>query len=66
MYGRGLSVTPKKQPPRIEGKVEKPASYVPFGRFVINRHKLIGGTLMVRTPKGGAIVKLPTERISDS
>ena len=66
MRGRGLSVTPKKQPPRIEGKVEKPASYVPFGRFVINRHKLIGGTLMVRTPKGGAIAKLPTERISDS
>ena len=41
------------------------ASYVPFGRFVINKHKLNDGTLMIRTPRGGAISKLPTERISD-
>ena len=66
MTGCGLSVTPKKRPPKIEGKVEKPASYVPFGRFVINKHKLNDGTLMLRTPKGGAISKLPTERISDN
>ena len=64
MKGKGLGVT-KKQPPKIEGKVEKPPSYVPFGRFVINKHKLNEGTLMVRTPRGGAISKLPTERISD-
>ena len=64
MKGKGLGVA-KKQPPKIEGKVEKPASYVPFGRFVINKHKLNEGTLMIRTPRGGAISKLPTERISD-
>ena len=53
-------------PPKNEGKVEKPASYVPFGRFVINKHKLNDGVLMLRTPRGGAISKLPTERISEN
>ena len=66
MRGRGLTIPYKKQPPKIDGKVEKPASYVPFGRFVINKHKLNDGMLMLRTPKGGAISKLPTERISDN
>ena len=63
--GKGLAVA-KKMPPKVEGKVEKPASYVPFGRFVINKHKLNDGVLMLRTPRGGAISKLPTERISEN
>ena len=63
--GKGLAVA-KKMPPKVEGKVEKPASYIPFGRFVINKHKLNDGVLMLRTPRGGAISKLPTERISEN
>jgi hypothetical protein len=41
-------------------------SYVPFGRYVVHKHKLSGGILQVRTIKGGAIPKLPTLGISPS
>lgn len=39
-------------------------SYIPFGKYVIHKHKLTGGILQVRTIKGGAIPKLPTLGIS--
>jgi hypothetical protein len=41
-------------------------SYIPFGRYVVHKHKLSGGILQVRTIKGGAIPKLPTLGISPS
>lgn len=39
-------------------------SYIPFGKYVIHKHKLSGGILQVRTVKGGAIPKIPTLGIS--
>lgn len=41
-------------------------SYIPFGKYVIHKHKLTGGILQVRTIKGGSIPKLPTLGISPS
>ena len=61
MAGTGL----KRTPPKCEGKVEKPASYMPFGRFIVNKFRLKDGHLMLRTPSGGAILKLPSQRISN-
>lgn len=44
----------------------KDKSYIPFGKYVLHKHKLTGGILQVRTVKGGAIPKLPTLSISQS
>lgn len=62
--GSGLVKTPSKPRLKVEGKVEKPASYVPIGRYIINRNDLGKGILKMRTAKGGIILKFPTEAIS--
>ena len=38
---------------------------MPFGRFIVNKFRLKDGHLMLRTPSGGAILKLPSQRISN-
>lgn len=62
--GSGLVKNPSKPRLKVEGKVEKPASYVPIGRYIINRNDLGKGILKMRTAKGGIILKFPTEAIS--
>jgi hypothetical protein len=46
--------------------IPKASSYVPFGRYTINIHKLNDGILMMKTPKAGAIPNIPTTSISSS
>ena len=76
MSGRGVSFTIKeddeaKPSPKktiklnIQGVIEKEPSYVPFGRYAINKHRLAGDILMLRTPKNGVVLKLPTQKISN-
>lgn len=48
----------------IEGEVEKPKPFIPFGRFVIHRYDLDSGKLNMKTPKGGVINKIPSQKIS--
>lgn len=43
-------------------KVE--ASYIPIGKYVINKHKLRDNMLLMRTVKGGQIMELPQMSIS--
>ena len=43
-------------------KVE--ASYIPIGKYVINKHKLRDNMLLMRTVKGGQIAELPQMSIS--
>ena len=70
VFGCGLSKSetrPKKQfVEKIDYSEGIPVdkSYIPFGKYVIHKHKLTGGILQVRTIKGGSIPKLPTLGIS--
>lgn len=69
MRGRGLVSTPSKESSKkirlkVEGVIEKPKSYFPFGRYALNKNKLEQGILMVRTPSGSAVPKIPTQKIS--
>jgi len=73
MRGKGLvsnhSATTsreKKQKIRLklEGVIEKPKSYFPFGRYALNRNKLEQGILMVRSASGAVVPKLATQKIS--
>ena len=72
VFGCGLSKSetrPKKQfVEKIDYSEGIPVdkSYIPFGKYVIHKHKLTGGILQVRTIKGGSIPKLPTLGISPS
>jgi len=72
MSGRGVSFTIKEEPEtkpksiklKIAGVIEKEPSYVPFGRYAINKHKLANDIFMLRTQKGGAIPRLLTQKLS--
>ena len=73
MSGRGVSFTIKEEPQtkpksiklKMSGVIEKEPSYVPFGRYAINKHKLASDIFMLRTPKGGAIPRLLTQKLSN-
>lgn len=73
MRGKGLvsnhsatTAREKKQKIRLklEGVIEKPKSYFPFGRYALNRNKLEQGILMVRSASGAVVPKLATQKIS--
>lgn len=64
--GSGL-VKPTKTPKqrvKVDGRVNKPALYIPFGKYIINRNDLGKGILKMRTASGAVITKFPTEAIS--
>lgn len=74
MSGKGVSFNikeeevnpaPKHIKLKISGVIEKEPAYMPFGRYAINKYKLSNDILMLRTPKNGAIPKLPTMKISN-
>ena len=63
--GKGLNK------PRIKvdtnAGIMKQHRYIPYGRYVINRHQLNNkDILMIKTMKGGAINDLPTIKVSNS
>lgn len=69
LKGRGLAkAVPRVRKNRlahlIEGVVEKPKPYVPFGRFVLHRYDLDSGKLNMKTPKGAVIKEIPSQKIS--
>lgn len=72
VFGCGLSKTVSKTKPKKEFSekidftegIPLDKSYVPFGKYVIHKHKLTGGILQIRTVKGGSIPKIPTLGIS--
>ena len=69
LKGRGLAkAAPRVRKNRlahlIEGVVEKPKPYVPFGRFVLHRYDLDSGKLNMKTPKGAVIKEIPSQKIS--
>ena len=69
MKGCGLAkATPRVRKNRLEhlteGAVERPKPYAPFGRYVIHKFDLEGGKLNMKTPKGGVVKELPSQKIS--
>jgi hypothetical protein len=72
VFGCGLTKSVTRPKKEFSEKIDfseglpKDKSYIPFGKYVIHKHKLTGGILQVRTIKGGAIPKLPTLGISPS
>jgi len=72
VFGCGLSKSVGRVKKTFTEKIDfseglpKDKSYIPFGKYVIHKHKLTGGILQVRTINGGAIPKLPTLGISPS
>jgi hypothetical protein len=49
---------------QVEGVAKKPASYIPFGRYLVNKHKLNDNILMLHRKSGGAVKDFPTQRVS--
>jgi len=67
MKGRGLArarVRKNRLEHLTEGAVERPKPYAPFGRYVIHKFDLEGGKLNMKTPKGGVVKELPSQKIS--
>jgi len=48
----------------LEKGVKKEPSYIPIGKYVVNKHKLRDNVLLMRTVKGGQIAELPQMSIS--
>jgi hypothetical protein len=65
IFGKGLA-TKKDFTDKIDFSegIPKDKSYIPFGRYVLNKHRLNDNRLMIKTIKGGAISALPTLAIS--
>ncbi len=67
IVGRGVNRPRSKVSPDnidFSKSIEPVKAYIPFGRYVLNRHKLNDNILMLRHIKGGAIVAIPTTHIS--
>ena len=69
IFGLGLA-RPTQPPPRmgkninLAGGIESEPAYVKFGTHLLNKHRLKDNVVMMRTIKGGAIVNIPTQKIS--
>jgi hypothetical protein len=66
-FGCGLSKpTLMVKPDNIdfEKGLKREPSYIPIGKYVVNKHKLRDNTLLMRTVKGGQIAELPQMSIS--
>lgn len=67
-FGCGLALKPTLMvnPDNIdfEKGLKKEPSYIPIGKYVVNKHKLRDNVLLMRTVKGGQIAELPQMSIS--
>ena len=64
MRGKGLK--PRISVDKAAKGVEKEKRYIPFGRYVINKHQLKNkDIMMIKTMKGGSIGQLPTTKVSN-
>lgn len=48
----------------LERGIKKEPSYIPIGKYVVNKHKLRDNVLLMRTVKGGQIMELPQMSVS--
>jgi hypothetical protein len=66
MQGHGL--IRKRVKPKVDqhNGIHATENYVPFGKYIIHRHKLSNCILMMRHKKGGAITTIPTTKITNN
>jgi hypothetical protein len=48
----------------IDKPIEKPKPYTQFGRYFINKHRLHGDIIALRTPSGNLVQGMPTQKVS--
>jgi hypothetical protein len=69
MKGRGLSVRKRRvdiiDPSMVDWNagVKSTQRFVPFGRFIINTHRLQDDIVAIKRPKGGCLKDFPSTRI---
>ena len=67
IFGSGLAKVHKQVVEIDQTDALKPSeTYVPFGRFILNKHRLNNGVMMMRYAKGGAIKTIPTQKVKKS
>lgn len=65
MVGRGLKPKPREISHLVDKPMEKPKPYTQFGRYFVNKHRLHANDILAfRSPSGGNIIAMPTERVS--
>ena len=71
IFGMGLSSVIPQPRAKVDVKninmslgIEAEPAYVPFGTHLLNKHRLKDSIVMMRTKKGGAIVNIPTQKVS--
>ena len=65
MRGRGLKPKPREISHLVDKPMEKPKPYTQFGRYFVNKHRLHANDILAfRSPSGGNIIAMPTERVS--
>lgn len=63
MRGRGVSRVAK---PSVDwyGGINPTPKFVPFGKYIINKHRLENNIIAVKRPAGSSIKEFPSERVS--
>lgn len=67
MKGRGVNrVKPKGVKPAVDwyGGINPTPKFVPFGKYIINKHRLENNVIAVKRPAGSSIKEFPSERVS--
>ncbi len=71
IFGMGLASVIPQPKVKVEGRninlsagIEAEPAYVKFGTHLLNKHRLKDNVVMMRTMKGGAIVNIPTQKVS--
>jgi len=64
IFGGGVKVHRQKVDIDSENAIVPKERYSQFGRYIINNHRLNDQVIMLRSPKGGNIAQLPTQKVS--
>tara|TARA_R110002167_G_scaffold356291_3_gene571009 strand:+ start:8119 stop:9861 length:1743 start_codon:yes stop_codon:yes gene_type:complete len=68
MRGRGVNriMKPKQVKPAVDwyGGINPTPKFVPFGKYIINKHRLENNVIAVKRPAGSSIKEFPSERVS--
>jgi len=64
-YGLKPKIKPRQISHLVDKPMEKPKPYTQFGRYFVNKHRLHENDILAfRSPSGGNIPAMPTERVS--
>ena len=64
ILGSGIKVHNKPIQVDFSNTISPTETYIPFGKFILNQHRLNDDILMMRYAKGGYIKQIPTKKVS--